>query len=69
MWDVTGTRRVKYWVPLRSAPDAIEAAKCAARDEGFVVATVAKVVYDPREPDAVPAWTVTLAVRSEEAVR
>lgn len=57
------TERRKFWIPLRSAGDAIEAAKGVAREEGFVIATVAKVVYDPREPDAVPAWTVTLVLR------
>ena len=53
------TKRVTYWCPDKSVADAVEAAKQAARDEGYTVRTVAKVVYVERPV----GWSVTLVVR------
>lgn len=58
---MSATKRVTYWYPDGSNADAVERAKQAARDEGFVPATVARVEYteDP------VGWSVTLVIRPD----
>ena len=56
---VSDTKRVTYWCPDKSNPDAVEHAKKAARDEGFTVVTVARVAYVERPT----GWSVTLVLR------
>ena len=53
------TKRVTYFYPDGSNADAVERAKQAARDEGFTVVAVAKVVYVERPT----GWNVTLVLR------
>ena len=53
------TKRVTYFYPDGSNADAVERAKQAARDEGFTVVTVARVVYVERPV----GWSVELIVR------
>jgi hypothetical protein len=59
------TKHVDYLVPTVNAAEAVESAKAAARAEGWVVATVARVRYAPGVDE--PAWTVTLVLREREA--
>lgn len=58
------TKQVEYpFIPAASAPDAIEKAKGAARDEGFTVVTVCRVIWAPQEDPYRPGWSVTLSLR------
>jgi hypothetical protein len=56
---MTEHKRVTYWYPDGSNADAVEHAKKAARDEGFTVVTVARVVFVERPV----GWSVTLVLR------
>lgn len=58
--------RVTYWSPATAAPEAVENAKAAARAEGFVVKTVARVARGYRGD--VLGWEVELALREREPV-
>jgi hypothetical protein len=63
---VSGVKRATYWSPATAAPQAVEDAKAAARDEGFVVKTVARVGRGYRGD--VLGWDVELALREREPV-
>jgi hypothetical protein len=59
-------KRVTYWSGAATVPEAVESAKAAARDEGWVIKTVARVGRGYRG-DAL-GWDVELALREREPV-
>jgi len=56
-------RTIPYWVPKRTMPDAVEAAKAAAALGQLKVLGIALVTFAPTK-DGQPAWEVRLRVRS-----
>ena len=58
------TKRVTYFYPSGSNADAVEMARAAARDEGFTVDKVVRVVYVERPL----GWSVTLVLRDRATV-